>query len=330
MRAARGYVRVVAMSDAKFDFRGRKVCVVGHRGMLGSALVRRLGQEDCRLLTLGRETLDLRDQAAVFGWFDEYRPDVVFLAAATVGGIYANDRQPADFIYDNLAIEANAIEAARRAGTQKLVFFGTSCMYPKLAAQPIEESSLLEGPLEPTNEWYGVAKIAGVKLCQAYRRQYGCDFITVVPTNLYGPGDNFDPLRSHVIPALMRKLHDAVIEGRDAVEIWGSGKPTREFMHVDDAADAALFLLRHWSAEEPINIGTGEDVSIAELAHAIGGVVGFAGHFAFDLSKPDGAPRKALDASRLLAMGWRAQVRLDQGLRETYEWFCKKIGTGAA
>ena len=195
--------------------------------MLGSALVRRLADEDCRLLPLGREILDLRDQAAVFAWFDEYRPDVVFLAAATVGGIYANDRQPADFLYDNLAIAANVIEAARRSEVRKLVFFGTSCMYPKLAAQPIAENSLLEGPLEPTNEWYGVAKIAGVKLCQAYRRQYGCDFITVVPTNLYGPGDNFDPLQSHVIPALIRKLYDAVKEGRETVEVWGTGKPRR-------------------------------------------------------------------------------------------------------
>jgi len=294
--------------------------------MLGSALVRRLVEEDCRLLPLGREILDLRDQAAVFAWFDEYRPDVVFLAAATVGGIYANDRQPADFLYDNLAIAANVIEAAHRSEVRKLVFFGTSCMYPKMAAQPIVENSLLEGPLEPTNEWYGVAKIAGVKLCQAYRRQYGCDFITVVPTNLYGPGDNFDPLQSHVIPALIRKLYDAVEEGRETVAVWGTGKPRREFMHVDDAADAAVFLLRHWSAEEPINVGTGEDIAIAELAETIARVVGFKGRFAFDLSKPDGAPRKALDASKLLALGWRAQIGFDQGICETYDWFRKEIG----
>jgi GDP-L-fucose synthase len=314
------------MADADFDFHGRQICVAGHGGMLGSALVRRLGEEDCRILKLGRETLDLRDQAPVFAWFDDHRPDVVFLAAATVGGIYANDRQPVDFLYDNLAIAANVIEASRRSGVQKLVFFGTSCMYPKLAAQPICETSLLEGPLEPTNEWYGIAKIAGVKLCQAYRRQQGCDFITVVPTNLYGPGDNFDPLQSHVIPAPMRKLHAAVIEGRDTVEVWGSGKPRREFMHVDDAADAAVFLLRHWSAEDPINIGTGEDISIAELARAVARVVGFDGRFAFDLSKPDGAPRKALDASKLLTLGWRARVPFEQGLRATYEWFCKCLG----
>jgi GDP-L-fucose synthase len=318
-------VRVEIMGDATFDLQGRRVCVAGHRGMLGSALIRRLAEEDCRLLPLGRETLDLRDQAAVFAWFDEYRPDVVFVAGATVGGIYANDRQPAGFLYDNLAIAANVIEAAHRSEVRKLVFFGTSCMYPKLAAQPIVENSLLEGPLEPTNEWYGVAKIAGVKLCQAYRRQYGCDFITVVPTNLYGPGDNFDPLQSHVIPALIRKLHDAMKEGCETVEVWGTGKPRREFMHVDDAADAAVFLLRHWSAEEPINVGTGEDIGIAELAETIGRVVGFKGRFAFDLSKPDGAPRKALDASKLLALGWRAQIGFDQGIRETYDWF-KEIG----
>ena len=293
---------------------------------MGSALVRRLVEEDCRLLPLGREILDLRDQAAVFAWFDEYRPDVVFAAAATVGGIYANDRQPADFLYDNLAIAANVIEAARRSEVRKLVFFGTSCMYPKLAAQPIAENSLLEGPLEPTNEWYGVAKIAGVKLCQAYRRQYGCDFITVVPNNLYGPGDNLDPLQSHVIPALISKLHDAVKEGCETVAVWGTGKPRREFMHVDDAADAAVFLLRHWSAEEPINVGTGEDIAIAELAETIARVVGFKGRFAFDLSKPDGAPRKALDASKLLALGWRAQIGFNQGIRETYDWFRKQIG----
>ena len=323
-------MRVDIMGDATFDLQGRRVCVAGHSGMLGSALVRRLVEEDCRLLPLGREILDLRDQAAVFAWFDEYRPDVVFLAAATVGGIYANDRQPADFLYDNLAIAANVIEAARRSEVRKLVFFGTSCMYPKMGAQPIVENSLLEGPLEPTNEWYGVAKIAGVKLCQAYRRQYGCDFITVVPTNLYGPGDNFDPLQSHVIPALIRKLYDAVEEGRETVAVWGTGKPRREFMHVDDAADAAVFLLRHWSAEEPINVGTGEDIAIAELAETIARVVGFKGRFAFDLSKPDGAPRKALDASKLLALGWRAQIGFDQGVRETYDWFRKKIGVAVA
>jgi len=288
--------------------------------------VRRLVEEDCRLLPLGREILDLRDQAAVFAWFDEYRPDVVFAAAATVGGIYANDRQPADFLYDKLAIAANVIEAAHRSEVRKLVFFGTSCMYPKLAAQPIAENSLLEGPLEPTNEWYGVAKIAGVKLCQAYRRQYGCDFITVVPNNLYGPGDNLDPLQSHVIPALISKLHDAVKEGCETVAVWGTGKPRREFMHVDDAADAAVFLLRRWSAEEPINVGTGEDIAIAELAETIARVVGFKGRFAFDLSKPDGAPRKALDASKLLALGWRAQIGFNQGIRETYDWFRKQIG----
>lgn len=312
------------MTFALYDSR---VCVAGHRGMVGSALVRRLANEDCTVLKLGRDNLDLRDQAAVFRWFDRHRPDAVFLAAARVGGIYANDRQPGDFLYDNLAIAANVIEAARRVEVRKLVFLGTSCMYPRLAEQPIAETSLLEGPLEPTNEWYAVAKIAGLKLCQAYRRQYGCDFITVVPTNLYGPGDNFDPLQSHVIPALTRKIHEAAIAGRDTVDIWGSGTPRREFMHVDDAADAAVFLLQHWSEEEPINVGTGEDISISELAEVIGRIVGFTGRFVFDRSRPDGAPRKSLDAAKLLALGWRARIRFEEGLRDTYAAFQQAAST---
>lgn len=309
-----------------FALDGKRVCVAGHRGMLGSALVRRLEREDCRILRLGREAVDLRDQRGVFDWFEEYRPHAVFVAAARVGGIYANDRQPADFLYDNLAIAANLIEAARRSQAERLVFFGTSCMYPKLAAQPIVETSLLEGPLEPTNEWYAVAKIAGVKLCQAYRRQYGSDFITVVPTNLYGPGDNFDPLQSHVVPALIRKLHEAVAGNREAVEIWGTGTPRREFMHVDDAADAAVFLLRNWSEAAPINVGTGEDVSIGELAAMIGQVAGFKGQFVFDTTKPDGAPRKSLDAAKLLALGWRPSIGFAEGLRQTYDWFIANGG----
>jgi len=285
-------------------------------------LIRRLVREECRILPLGREAADLRDQAAVFEWFAEYRPDVVFISAARVGGIYANDKKPADFLYDNLAIATNLIEAARRQQVAKLVFFGSSCMYPKMAEQPIREASLLEGPLEPTNEWYAVAKIAGVKLCQAYRRQYGCDFITVVPTNLYGPGDNFDPLQSHVVPALIRKIHEATREGRDSVELWGSGTPRREFMHVDDAADAAVFVLQHWSEEEPINIGTGDDISIADLAAVIAEVVGYHGDFTFDRSKPDGAPRKSLDASRLMSLGWRPRIPFLTGIREVYRWYC--------
>src|SRR6266849_3050776 len=269
----------------EFDLRGKRVYVAGHRGMVGSALVRRLASEDCQILTAGRDAVDLRDQQTVDRWFGEHRPDAVFLAAARVGGIYANNERPGDFLYDNLVLETNVIEAARRARVAKLVFFGSSCIYPRLAPQPIPESSLLTGPLEPTNQWYAIAKIAGLKLCEAYRRQHGCDFVTVVPTNLYGPGDNFDPLQSHVIPALMRKLHDAVEQHQDTVQIWGSGKPRREFMHVDDAADAAVFLLRHWSQEAPINIGTGEEVSIGELAEIIGRISGFKGRFVFDTSK---------------------------------------------
>jgi GDP-L-fucose synthase len=306
-----------------FELRDKRVCVAGHRGMVGSALVRRLTREDCTVLPLGREMVDLRDQSATFTWFADNRPHAVFIAAARVGGIYANDKFPADFLYDNVAIATNVIEASRRADVQKLVFFGSSCMYPKLAEQPIDESSLLEGPIEPTNEWYAVAKIAGLKMCQAYRKQYGCDFITVVPTNLYGPGDNFDPLQGHVIPALIRKMHEAAVAGRDTVEIWGTGTPRREFMHVDDAADAAIFLLKNWSSPDLINIGIGGDISIGELARMIADIAGFRGRLVLDTSKPDGAPRKSLDAQKLLALGWRPRIEFQTGLRETFEWFRK-------
>jgi GDP-L-fucose synthase len=308
-----------------FELRDKRVCVAGHRGMVGSALVRRLGQEHCTILPLGREMIDLRDQGATFAWFADNRPDAVFIAAARVGGIYVNDKFPADFLYDNLAIATNVIEAARRSEVQKLVFSGSSCMYPKLAEQPIAESSLLDGPIEPTNEWYAVAKIAGLKMCQAYRKQYGCDFITVVPTNLYGPGDNFDPLQGHVIPALIRKMHEAAVAGRDTVEIWGTGTPRREFMHVDDAADAAIFLLKNWSSPDLINIGIGGDISIGELARMIADIAGFRGRLVLDTSKPDGAPRKSLDARKLLALGWRPRIEFQTGLRETFDWFRKSL-----
>jgi GDP-L-fucose synthase len=313
-----------------FTLNGKRVCIAGHRGMVGSALLRRVAREDCEVMPLGREAADLRDQAAVFRWFAEHRPDAVFLAAARVGGIYANDRQPAEFLYDNVAIAANTVEAARRSGVAKLVFFGSSCMYPKLAPQPIREESLLEGPIEPTNEWYAVAKLAGVKLCQAYRRQYGCDFISVVPTNLYGPGDNIDPLQSHVVAALIRKLHEAVAAGHETIEIWGTGTPRREFMHVDDAADAAVFLLERWSTDELINIGTGEDISISGLAKAIAEVVGFDGRFTFDTSRPDGAPLKSLDSSKLLGLGWRPRIPFAAGLNETYEWYRSQAAAATA
>lgn len=304
-----------------FPLAGRRIFVAGHRGMVGSALTRRLAEEECRLLTVGRDVVDLRHQMAVDRWFDEHRPEAVMLAAARVGGIHANDAHPGDFLYDNLAIATNVIEAARRTGAAKLMFLGSSCIYPRLAPQPIPESSLLTGPLEPTNEWYAVAKIAGLKLCQAYRRQHRCDFVSVMPTNLYGPNDNFNLLSSHVLPALLAKIDAAVREGRDTVEIWGSGQPRREFLHVDDLADAIVFLMKHWSDEEPINIGMGSDVTIAELARLIADVVGFTGRFVFDDSKPDGTPRKLLDVSKLTALGWRPGIDLETGIRQTHEWY---------
>jgi GDP-L-fucose synthase len=315
-----------------FDLRSKRVFVAGHRGMVGSALVRRLAGEDCQLQAVGREIADLRDQDAVFRWFDENRPEVVFLAAARVGGIHANDTRPGEFLYDNLAIQSNVIEAARRVDVRKLMFFGSSCIYPRMSNQPIRECALLTGPLEPTNEWYAIAKIAGLKLCQAYRRQYNCDFVSVMPTNLYGPGDNFDLATSHVLPALIAKIEDAIRRGQEAVEIWGSGQPRREFMHVDDLADAAVFLMRTWSDDEHINIGTGTDVSIAELAQLIAKILGFEGRFVFDSSKPNGTPRKLLNISKLTALGWRYRTELETGIRQTCGRYLKERaarGSGA-
>jgi GDP-L-fucose synthase len=289
--------------------------------MVGSALVRRLEQQECRILTVARDAVDLRDQLAVDRWFDEHRPEAVLLAAARVGGIHDNETHPGDFLYDNLAIATNVIEAARHTGVAKLMFLGSSCIYPRLAPQPMPETCLLSGSLEPTNEWYAIAKIAGLKLCQAYRRQHGCDFVSVMPTNLYGPNDNFDLLAGHVLPALVAKIDAAVREDRDSVEIWGSGRPRREFLHVDDLADAVVFLMKTWSEDEPINIGTGTDVTIAELARTIADVVGFTGQFVYDNSKPDGTPRKLLDISKLTALGWRPRITLEAGIRQTYEWY---------
>ena len=308
-------------SRALFPLEGRCIFVAGHRGMVGSALVRRLEQQECRILTVARDAVDLRDQLAVDRWFDEHRPEAVLLAAARVGGIHDNETHPGDFLYDNLAIATNVIEAARRTGVAKLMFLGSSCIYPRLAPQPMPETCLLSGSLEPTNEWYAIAKIAGLKLCQAYRRQHGCDFVSVMPTNLYGPNDNFDLLAGHVLPVLLAKIDAAVREGRDTVEIWGSGRPRREFLHVDDLADAVVFLMKTWSEDEPINIGTGTDVTIAELARMIGDVVGFTGQFVYDNSKPDGTPRKLLDISKLTALGWRPRITLEAGIRQTYEWY---------
>lgn len=304
-----------------YDLAGRKVFVAGHRGMVGSAIVRRLGSEGCEVLTAARAELDLKDQAAVRAWFAANKPDAVFLAAAKVGGILANDRYPADFLYDNLMIEANIIEAAHLHGVEKLLFLGSSCIYPKLASQPITEDALLTGPLEPTNEWYAIAKIAGIKLAQAYRRQHGCDFISAMPTNLYGPGDNFDLQSSHVLPALIRKAHEAKEAGAPGMEIWGSGTPRREFLHVDDLADACVFLMRRYSGDSHVNVGFGDDVSILELATMVAEAVGFTGTILRDETKPDGTPRKLMDSGLLTGMGWRPKIALRDGIAATYQWF---------
>jgi len=309
---------------------GRRVWVAGHRGMVGSALVRRLAREGCAVLTAGRKQVDLRRQREVETWMGDAKPEIVFVAAATVGGILANDSRPADFLYDNMMIEANIIEAAHRLGVRKLLLLGSSCIYPRLSPQPLAEDSLLTGPLEPTNQWYAVAKIAGIKLCQAYRRQHGADFISVMPTNLYGPGDTFDLLASHVIPALMLKAHRAKIARAPVLDVWGTGTPRREFLHVDDCADAQVFLMKHYSGADHLNIGVGHDVTIAELARLICRVVGFEGELRFDPSKPDGTPRKLLDVSRLAALGWRAAIDLEEGLRGTYAWFCQHKAPAAA
>jgi GDP-L-fucose synthase len=306
-----------------FGLQGKRVWVAGHNGMVGSAIVRRLAQEGCETLTVPRKQVDLRDQAATVAWMAREKPDAVFLAAAKVGGILANDRQPADFIADNLAIETNVITAAAKEGVEKLLFLGSSCVYPKFAEQPIQEESLLTGALEPTNEWYAIAKIAGIKLCQAYRKQHGAKFISCMPTNLYGPNDNFDLATSHVLPALIRKIHEAKVGGARAVEIWGTGTPKREFLHVDDLADACVFLMGHYDGDLPLNVGVGADIAIVELAKLIAEVIGFDGAFAFDRSKPDGTPRKLLDVSRLSGLGWKPRIGLREGIAETYQAFLK-------
>ena len=311
-----------------YDLAGRRVWVAGHRGMVGSALVRRLEREGCEILTASRDDADLTRQAETEAWMAEARPQAVFLAAATVGGILANDTRPAEFIYDNLMIEANIIHAARQCGVEKLLFLGSSCIYPKFAPQPMAEDALLTGELEPTNQWYAVAKIAGIKLCQAYRRQYGCDFISAMPTNLYGPNDNFDLASSHVMPALIAKAHAAKISGASALEVWGTGKPRREFLHVDDAADACVFLMKHYSGEEHVNVGTGSDIPIGELAALVSEIVGFEGSIAYQSDKPDGTPVKRLDVSKLAALGWTAGIGLREGVARTYEWYLSNRAPG--
>jgi GDP-L-fucose synthase len=306
---------------ARFEIAGKRVWIAGHRGMVGSALVRALNGRDVELLSVERSAVDLRAQRDVESWVAEHRPQVVILAAARVGGILANSRFPADFLYDNLAIELAVIGAAARLAVEKLVFLGSSCVYPKMASQPIKEEALLTGALEPTNEWYAIAKIAGLKLAEAFRRQHGLDFISVMPTNLYGPNDNFDLEGSHVLPALMRKAHDAKLRGDDKIVVWGSGKPRREFLHVDDLADAVLFLTEHYSEDRHINVGTGKDLTILELAQLVCEAVGFQGAIELDASKPDGTPVKRTDVTRLEKLGWCPKIPLSEGLRQTYAWF---------
>jgi GDP-L-fucose synthase len=315
-------------TEVVFPLAGKRIWVAGHRGMVGSALVRRLADEGCEVLTVGRDEVDLRRQAETEAWMAEAKPDAVILAAARVGGIAANDAYPGEFLHDNLAIQTNVIEGARRLGVGKLLFLGSSCIYPKLAPQPIPEEALLTGPLESTNEWYAIAKIAGLKLCQAYRRQYGCDFISAMPTNLYGPGDNFDLEGSHVLPALIRKTFEAKVERRPELVVWGSGAPQREFLHVDDCADALVHLLKTYSGEIHVNVGSGQEVSIAELAELVTEVTGFEGAIVYDRSRPDGTPRKRLDVSRLTALGWTPRIDLARGVAETCRWYAASRGVG--
>lgn len=308
---------------ASYSLTGKRVWVAGHTGMVGGAIARRLAAENCQILTVPHAALDLTRQADVERWMAEAKPQAIFLAAAVVGGILANDTRPVDFLTDNLLIQTNIIATAHKLGVEKLMFLGSSCIYPRLAPQPMAEAALLTGSLEPTNQWYAVAKIAGIKLCQAYRRQYGRDFISGMPTNLYGPGDNFDLQSSHVLPALMVKAHRAKLAGDKTVTLWGSGQPRREFLYVDDLADACVFLMKTYSEEEHVNIGYGSDVTIRELAELISAVVGFQGAFVYDASKPDGMPKKLLDSAKLNALGWRPATELKQGIAKAYDWYCR-------
>ena len=304
-----------------YSLAGKRVWVAGHRGMAGSAIVRRLATEGCQILTADRSEADLRRQAEVEAWMSRHKPQAVFMAAATVGGILANATRPGEFLYDNLAIETNVIHAAYRTGVEKLLFLGSSCIYPRLAPQPMTEEQLLTGPLEPTNEWYAVAKIAGIKLCQAYRRQYGCDFISAMPTNLFGPGDNFDLQQGHVAAAMIAKVHRAKAQNLPTVEIWGTGTPRREFLYVDDLADALVFMMRRYSDEGFLNVGSGKDISIRELAELVAKVAGWKGGFVHDTAKPDGMPRKVMNVGKLEALGWAARMTLEEGFAKAYRWY---------
>jgi GDP-L-fucose synthase len=313
------------MARTPFELKGKTVFVAGHKGMVGGALVRRLSQENVELLTVERRDVDLRDQAAVFAWFAKARPQAVFLAAAKVGGIVANNTLRGEFLYDNLVIAANVIHAAHVNGAEKLMFLGSSCIYPKLAPQPLREDSMLTGPLELTNEPYAVAKIAGIKMVEAYRSQYDCDFISVMPTNLYGPGDNYHPEYSHVVAALMRRFHEAKTSGASEVVVWGTGKPRREFLYVEDLADACIHLMKIYSSDELVNIGTGEDITIAEFARLVAGAVGYTGKISFDTSRPDGTPRKLLDVARLAKLGWRSRTPLEDGIKIAYQAYLSEL-----
>ena len=317
------------MENAPFELKGKTVFVAGHRGMVGGALVRRLAQEKVELVTAGRSELDLRDQATVFDWFAAKAPQVVFLAAAKVGGIAANDTLRAEFLYDNLTIATNVIHAAYVNRTEKLMFLGSSCIYPKLAPQPLREDAMLTGPLEPTNEPYAIAKIAGIKMAEAYRSQYACDFISVMPTNLYGPGDNYHPEYSHVVAALIRRFHEAKLARTPDVVVWGTGTPRREFLYVDDMADACVHLMKTYSAAGMVNIGVGEDISIAEFARLVADTVGYAGTIRFDTTRPDGTPQKLLDVSRLTALGWRARTSLKDGIKLAYQAYLSETKQAA-
>jgi len=317
------------MENAPFELKGKTVFVAGHRGMVGGALVRRLAQEKVDLVTAGRSELDLRDQATVFDWFAAKTPQVVFLAAAKVGGIAANDKLRAEFLYDNLTIATNVIHAAYVNRTEKLMFLGSSCIYPKLAPQPLREDAMLTGPLEPTNEPYAIAKIAGIKMAEAYRSQYACDFISVMPTNLYGPGDNYHPEYSHVVAALIRRFHEAKLARTPDVVVWGTGTPRREFLYVDDMADACVHLMKTYSAAGMVNIGVGEDISIAEFARLVADAVGYAGMIRFDTTRPDGTPQKLLDVSRLTALGWRARTSLKDGIKLAYQAYLSETKQAA-